>query len=331
MLLETATVTPTTITLAPRGPFSLAASARFLEGFGPARYRGRNDGVLRLAFPVETPGADWPVVGLAIRQRSDGTVVADAAGEPPPGTAAQLARILSLDVDGVGFSAVGAADPVIGELQSRFPGLRPVCFYSPYEAACWAVLSHRVRITQAATIKARLAAAHGEPCTVDGVELTAFPSPAALLAIDQFDGVPEVKLQRLHELARAAAVGRLAGARLRGMPPADALVDLQRLPGVGPFSAELTLIRGAGAPDVFAQAQRRLHATMVELYQLPGSEPARLIEVARGWAPYRSWVSVLVRSYRETGGGQRPRVCPPATESDGVGESSQSSDGRVVL
>ena len=30
-----------TFTLVPRGPFSLAASIRFLEGFTPASYRGR--------------------------------------------------------------------------------------------------------------------------------------------------------------------------------------------------------------------------------------------------------------------------------------------------
>ena len=43
-----------------RGPFSLAASTRFLEGFTPARYRGSPDGgPLRLAFPVE--GSDRSV------------------------------------------------------------------------------------------------------------------------------------------------------------------------------------------------------------------------------------------------------------------------------
>jgi DNA-3-methyladenine glycosylase II len=325
------------ITLTPQGPFSLAASAQFLEGFGPARYRGTGDGVLRLAFPVETPGESWPVVGVAVRQQPDGTVVADATQSVPDGAAqsvpdgaarsvpdgaarsvpdgaaesvpdgvrarasAQLARLLSLDVDGTGFPALGASDPVVAGLQVRFPGLRPVCFNSPYEAACWAVLSHRVRTSQAATLKARLAAAHGERRTVDGVEITAFPDPAALLAVDAFDGVPDVKLRRLHALAAAAADGRLTAGRLRALPPAEALAELQRLPGVGPFSAELTLIRGAGAPDVFAMAERRLHATMVELYRLPGAEPARLVEVARGWAPYRSWVSVLARSYREAG------------------------------
>ncbi|MFI5955094.1 DNA-3-methyladenine glycosylase family protein [Cryptosporangium sp. NPDC051539] len=296
-----------TIVLTPRGPFSLAASTQFLEGFGPARYTGADDGVLRLAFPVETPGVAWPAVGLAVHQRADGAVVAEFDQAVPDDVraraSAQLARVLSLDVDGTGFPGIGAADPVVGALQTRFAGLRPVCFFSPYEAACWAVLSHRVRIAQAAAVKARLAAAHGERRTIAGVESAAFPAPASLLAVTEFDGVPGPKIERLHALARAAAEGRLTGERLRALDPGEALADLRRLPGVGPFSAELTLIRGAGAPDVFALAERRLHATMVQLYRLPGSEPARLIEVARRWAPYRSWVSVLIRSYRESPGG----------------------------
>ena len=293
------------IVLVPRGPFSLAASSRFLSGFRPARYRGQDDGVLRLAFPVETPGGEWPTVGLAVHQRPDGSVLADPTTALPADvrerTGTQLARILSLDVDGAGFPAVGAADPVVGALQRQFAGLRPVCFYSPYEAAIWAVLSHRIRIAQAAAIKSRLAAVLGVRRTVTGVEVAAFPGPAALLALDEFPGLPEVKLQRLRSLAVAAADGQLDGARLRATEPADALAELQHLPGIGPFSAELILIRGAGTPDLFPRSERLLHAAMVDLYGLPGSEPPRLAEVARGWAPYRSWASLLIRASRESG------------------------------
>ena len=55
----------------------------------------------------------------------------------------QVERILSLDVDGSGFLAVGKRDPVVGELQRRYPGLRPVGFWSPYEAAAWTIIRPR--------------------------------------------------------------------------------------------------------------------------------------------------------------------------------------------
>jgi DNA-3-methyladenine glycosylase II len=77
------------------------------------------------------------------------------------------------------------------------------------------------------------------------------------------------------------------------------LDELKRLDGIGPFSAELILIRGSGAPDVFATAERRLHDSMTELYRLPDASPDRLARIAQGWSPYRSWVSLLIRTYRE--------------------------------
>ena len=55
-----------TFTLVPRGPFSLAASIMFLEGFTPAAYPGSGpgtDSVLELAFPVE---GSWQSVGVRV-------------------------------------------------------------------------------------------------------------------------------------------------------------------------------------------------------------------------------------------------------------------------
>jgi 3-methyladenine DNA glycosylase/8-oxoguanine DNA glycosylase len=291
-------------TIEPRGEFSLAASTRFLEGFTPAAYRGSSgpgETVLRLAFPVED---DWTTAGVAVRQRDDGVVVADVAGDEPPGLRAQLARILSLDVDGTGFAAVRERDPVVDKLSHEYGGLRPVGFHSPYEAACWAMISHRIRIVQAAAIKERIAEAHGEKVTVDGVELAAFPGPRQLLRVLDQLGLPEIKAERLRGIAEAALAGRLDGARLRAMDPAEAIEDVRRLDGVGPFSADLIVIRGACAPDVFATSERRLHDSMAQLYDLPDTSLPRLQAVAERWAPYRSWVGVLVRTYRQDSTGE---------------------------
>ena len=67
-----------TLQLTPHGPFSLAASRRFLEGFTPA---GRDPalaaGPLRLAFPVE---GSWSTAAVAVQQLPDGTVHADVQG-----------------------------------------------------------------------------------------------------------------------------------------------------------------------------------------------------------------------------------------------------------
>jgi DNA-3-methyladenine glycosylase II len=57
-----------TFTLVPRGPFSLTASIKFLEGFTPAWYSSAPDGVLELAFPAE---GSWRTAGVRVSQAGE--------------------------------------------------------------------------------------------------------------------------------------------------------------------------------------------------------------------------------------------------------------------
>ncbi len=286
-----------TFTLVPRGPFSLAASIKFLEGFTPAAHRGSDpgaDGVLELAFPVE---GSWETVGIRIRQDSAG-VTAEIVS--PEGLVAevrpQVERILSLDVDGSGFPAVGERDPVVGEVQRRYPGLRPVGFWSPYEAAAWTVIGHRIRITQAAAVKARMAKELGEPVSFDGRVVHAFPSPERLAKLGMFPGLAGRKPEWLRSLAHAALDGQLDAVRLRAMPHKEAMADLKKLPGIGDFSAGLILLRGAGDPDAVPGQEPRLARAVALAYGLPGpATPEQLLQISENWKPYRTWVTLLMR------------------------------------
>jgi len=58
-------------TLHPRGPYSLAAGARFLEGFAPAAHEAAAEGHLHLAFPG-SPCARRSGCGRWARQRTRG-------------------------------------------------------------------------------------------------------------------------------------------------------------------------------------------------------------------------------------------------------------------
>ncbi len=289
----------TWLDLPVQGPFDLMASARFLEGFPPA---ARTDaaarpGELRLAFPV---APSWRPVGVLLRQhRPGGPVRAAVRGEPADidNAIAAVRRILSLDVDGTRFTDVGARDPVVGELQARYPGLRPVAFHSPYEAACFAIIGHRIRMTQAATIKHQLAVRLGERVDVHGIELPSFPAPSVLRAQPHVPMVSELKSDRLKAVAEAAEAGRLDAAELRSLPMAEALARLKTLPGIGDFSADLVLLRGAAHPDGFAESETRLHEEMRRAYGV--ATKSELREVAESWSPYRTWVSLLLRVRRE--------------------------------
>ncbi len=287
---------PVMVELPVQGPFSLEASTRFLEGFAPAGTHASGGPTLALAFPVE---GDWRTAGVLVSQQGDRVTATVRGDADPEAVRAQLGRLLSLDVDGRAFPAVGERDAVVGELQRRYPGLRPVGFWSPYEAAAWAILSHRMRIAQAAKIKQRLAEQYGTQIELNGRGLCAFPAPHVLRELRSFEGIAERKLPWLRAIADAAIEGELDGARLRSLEPSEAQDQLRGLPGIGPFGAELILIRGATHPDLFPTHERRLHEEIARAYELHDRSLAALQLVAGGWRPYRSWVALLLRTRRE--------------------------------
>ncbi len=279
-------------TLTATGPFDFDATLRFVEDW-PATSGLPSDGrTLRFAYCAE---ADWLPIGVTVTAAPGGVAVRTTrpAG---PAIRGEVARILSLDVDGSGFAEIGESDPVLGELQRRSPGLRPLCFWSPWEAACWAVIVQRSSMLIASRLKQRIAERYGAMVELDGRAYTAFPPPVSLVNADGL-GLPEQKEEWLRGLARAALDGVLTTEHLRALDPPEALAELRALPGVGPFSAGLILIRGAGAPDAFPGDEPRLFAILREAYGLPQDATASAYrKVADAWRPYRSWASFLFRS-----------------------------------
>lgn len=289
---------PVEFRLRPRGPFCLAASSRFVEAFPGGQGVGRADR-LDLAFPLE---GDWQTVGVRVTEEAGGllaTVVPPALVDVAS-VRGQVERILSLDVDATAFPRLGDTDPVVRDLQQRYPGLRPVQFHTPYEAAAWAIIGHRIRMTQAAVIRAHLAEELGEHVDFGDRVLPAFPAPDRLARLGPTRGLTERKVDQLRALGDAASAGQLDAARLRDQPRDEALRGLQELPGIGPFSAELILLRGAGDPDAFPLHERRLHRAMSAAYHLgDDSGVEALQQVAERWRPYRTWIALLLRTSTE--------------------------------
>ncbi len=279
--------------IAPAGPFALAEAGRFLGEFTPADHPGAEDGHLHLAFLT---GPDFQPVAVCVRQPTEDVVVEQVAGSPADSVVEDLARMLSLDVDATAWPRVGDRDPVIGGLQARRPGFRPVGFATPYDAAVWAVLSQRTRMAQAATVRTRIAQRHGTTFDAHGEQLAVLPAPAELAAVVADLDVPEVRRRRLDAVADAALAGRLDAQRLRAMPVAEALADLQEIPGIGPFSAELVLVRGAMLVDALPRHERRLLQAVGALYGRSDPGPDDLARIAEDWRPFRTWACVLVRA-----------------------------------
>lgn len=281
--------------MTPRGPFSLAAAQRFAGGF-PAGIGGGGVGgeSIVLSFPVEGTHA---TAAVELRQDADGTIIGetDASAADLPTVERQAARSLSLDHDGSAWPAVGERDPVLGAFQRQHDYLRPVCFYSAYEAATSFVIGQRISMRQGARVKQRLGEQAGDRPTAMGHAYPAFPRPERLLELDAIPGISAHKVTWLHGIARAALDGQLDTERLRAMPRDDAIATLRELPGVGPFTAEAVWLRGCGVVDELPSQDAVGPHAIGPLYGHLSLDRDAYERLAEAWRPFRMWAVVLLR------------------------------------
>jgi DNA-3-methyladenine glycosylase II len=280
-------------TITPTGPFSLAAARDIAGGFAAGIGAHQTGSGILMTFPVEGWRAS---AAVDVWQTADGLVHGEVSGSDDlDAVRRQTARSLSLDHDGSAWAAVGRKDPVIGRLQARYEGFRPVCFYSAYEAATSFVIGQRIAMRQAKVVKDRLAAEWGDRIEIGGQSVQAFPRPQRLLEVAAVSGLSQVKVGRLHDLARAAIDGALDTERLRSLPGPVALDELRRLPGVGPWTAEAILMRGCGVADALPLADGISRSAVAWFYDLPQPpDDDAWTQIADRWRPYRMWATVLL-------------------------------------
>jgi len=138
---------------------------------------------------------------------------------------------------------------------------------------------------QAAKIKNRMATELGPTVEVHGVREHAFPGPEKLETLDDFPGLTPPKIEYLRRLAREATEEKLDAAHLRSLPEREALARLEELPGIGPFSAGLILLRGAGAPDLIPTREPRLRKAVAMACALEAPPTRRTAAIDPDLAP----------------------------------------------
>jgi len=283
---------PATFRIPARGPFSWDASLGMLRSWAPVAHFPIDDGRVRVAFALDHTLAPAGAVVWA----EDGSLAGIASGDDADAVRRQVARMFSLDIDATEYPHVGKRDPAIGRVMKAHPGLRPVLFPSPYEAAVWAILSQRIAQRQAVRLKAALSDAHGETVSVDGARLRVLPSPRRLLKIAALRGVTAEKIERLHEVARAALAGQLDPDRLRAIGHDAATAWLQEIRGIGPFWSAGIYLRACGVTEPFPLDEPRSLRALADAHAMrdvpAGEELRKMVAKLR---PFGMWVSVLLR------------------------------------
>jgi AraC family transcriptional regulator of adaptative response / DNA-3-methyladenine glycosylase II len=193
-------------------------------------------------------------------------------------------RLLDLDADPMAVPAALGADPLLGPLLRKAPGLRVPGHVDGAEMAVRAVLGQQVSVEAARKLAAKLTDALGEPLArPDGAITRLFPTPAALR--DATVGMPAARLRALRGLAAALADGEVE--LHPGVDRADTERRLLALPGIGPWTASYLALRALRDPDVFLPTDVGVRHALTR-HGLP-ADPRSAAALAERWRPWRSY------------------------------------------
>ncbi len=176
-------------------------------------------------------------------------------------------------------------DQLLAPLLRRSPGLRVPGAWCPFELSVRAVLGQQVSVAAARTFAARIVAAHGRrlPQPVEGLTHL-FPTPKVLAWADLGDiGLTGARAHTLNALAGAVLEGQLS---FDTASAEETRESLQRIPGIGAWTAEYAAMRALADPDAFP-------AEDLVLRRMAGNgQPLTTKELknrAEAWRPWRSY------------------------------------------
>jgi predicted nucleic acid-binding protein len=98
-------------------------------------------------------------------------------------------------------------------------------------------------------------------------------------------------------IAEAFAAGVIDPHALEAMDPTEVSAALTALKGIGPWTAEMFLIFGMGHPDIWSPGDLGLRKAVEAHF---GTEQTST-EVAKRWAPYRSYAALYLWEYVDKG------------------------------
>jgi DNA-3-methyladenine glycosylase II len=287
-------------TLAPAAPFDFEKSLDFLGFFAPME--GEQTLAARSLAKAVLIHEQIVVFQLAAsghveQPRLDYTLYSDQPIDDAIQHAAEdrMAFFLSLNDDLRPFYAIGMADPPFAAVIQRLYGYHQVKFLTPFENACWAVLTQRTPLPIAKKLKLALAGRFGASLEVERERYSAFPEPARLAAADPAELLELVGNQRRAEYLQAVAAA-FAGtdeAWLRAAPYLEVEAWLRAIKGLGAWSVTFVLLRGLGRMEQLPVGEARLSQAAAKVYGHTFTD-AELTALARRYGVYQGhWAHYL--------------------------------------
>ena len=217
-------------------------------------------------------------------------------------------RLLGLRVDLTHYYRLFENDPKIGMLIQEFRGLKPPRFPSVFEALVNAFACQQVSLNVGLLLLNRLAVNYGKSIKVDGNLVYTFPNANRLATLDVGDlrklGFSTQKSKYIVETAKLVSNEKINLESISEMDKREATEFLTQLNGVGRWTAEYALLRGAGRIDVFPGDDVGGQNGLCSLLRLNGNmEYSRVNRLTSKWQPYAGllYFHLLLRRLKKGG------------------------------
>ena len=201
-------------------------------------------------------------------------------------------RMLGLDVDPAPLAAAAARVPKLERAARALRGMRPPRFAKLFDVFVNVVPFQQLSLDAGSAILGRLVERFGETATVADRTYALLPTAETVAAARvpslMACGLSRKKAESLRALAKLVAAGDLVESDIDALDSRAAVKMLSALPGIGPWSAAIVLLRGFGRLDVFPPGDSGAQRSLSALLHL--RTPASLDRVVSRMGPYRGYL-----------------------------------------
>jgi AraC family transcriptional regulator of adaptative response / DNA-3-methyladenine glycosylase II len=184
-------------------------------------------------------------------------------------------------------SALLSQDATLAHVVRRLPGLRVPGAFDGFELAVRAVLGQQVSVKAATTLAGRWAQSFGAAIATPYPELNRLTPPAQRMAVAAIDdiaalGIVGSRARALTALAQAVIERRVVLTYAANVE--EQIEALQRLPGIGPWTAQYIAMRALHWPDAFPGGD-------LMLLKAAKANKRELHARAEAWRPWRAYAA----------------------------------------
>ena len=289
-------------TLIPTPPFNFDKSLNFLGVFMPTKQEQTiSSHTLSKAISIDGQTIVFQLISIGTTENPqlEYTLFSTQpiTEETQNAVVERMTFFLSLEDDLQPFYRIGQEDVDFSPIIELLYGYHQVKFLTPFENACWAVLTQRNPMKIAQKTKQVLIEKYGNHLDVNENVYWAFPEPIQIVVADESELLKVIRNDQRTEylIATARAFSEVNEEFLKIAPDEEVEAWLRNIKGIGEWSATFIMVRGLGRMERIPLTETRLLEAASKVYR-HGEELSRddlkcLAERYGSWQGY--WAHYL--------------------------------------